>query len=98
LSELVSKLLEVSDNPSGPQTIMRRYQIDETKDDHPVVFDSNSRGYERRFDTDPGYKIVNVRWIPESVANASDINQNISADRKSVTFSFRLNSGPQVDR
>lgn len=99
LHRLVDKLLGIdSKTPAGPAEITRTYRVDETKDDHPVTFASHSRKYEKRFQADPGYEITDVKWHPKSAAHESDVHHNIAADRRSVVFSFRLTSGPDVDK
>jgi hypothetical protein len=76
----------------------RTYTVNETKDDHPVLLASHSRTYDKPFAAEPGYRIVGCNWRAESANHANDITCNIAAGGASATFSFRLESGPQVDQ
>lgn len=97
LQDLSNSLFDIPDEKEAPKTSSRTYRIDKTKDNHPNLF-PNSEEYMETFEADPGYKIINVKWNPASVNNADNIKHNISADRRSVTFSYKLTSGPSVDR
>jgi hypothetical protein len=82
----------------GPDKLSRDYTVSETKDDHPVVFGSHSRNYQSRFEAEPGYKIVACTPKAESANHAGDITCNIDGGGRSALFSYRLESGPSVDR
>lgn len=82
-----------------PLTITRTYTVSETKDDHPVIFAPHSRKYDsHRFDAEPGYAITACKFIAASANHAGNVTCNISPGGVNAVFSFRLESGPAVDR
>jgi hypothetical protein len=82
----------------NPTRINRNYTISETKDDHPVVLASHSRDYSKRFEAEPGYRVVACTFHAESANHSSDPVCNIGAGGNLADFTFRLESGPQFDR
>lgn len=74
------------------------FQISQTKDDHPSTFSDHSRTYTETFSADLGFKVVDAIFRSSSAARAGDITKNISPDGSEVAFSYRLTSGPAVDR
>jgi hypothetical protein len=78
--------------------INRNYTISETKDDHPVVFASHSRDYAKRFEAEPGYRVVACTFQAESANHSSDPVCNVAPGGNSADFTFRLESGPLVDQ
>jgi hypothetical protein len=74
------------------------FQISQTKDDHPSALSDHSRTYTETFSADPGFRVVDATFRSSSAARAGDIKQNISPDGSKITFSYRLTSGPAVDR
>jgi hypothetical protein len=73
-------------------------QVSKTKDNHPSTFSDHSQTYTDTFSADPGFKIVDANFQSSSAARAGDITQRISADGSEIQFSYRLTSGPAVDR
>jgi hypothetical protein len=96
-AEYVSEV-SASPTPAGNTAPLfdRAFQVDETKDDHGSS--TSSKYYERTFSADPKSMIVSARFVETSAAAASDKLLNISADRASATFRFRLESGPFYDQ
>ncbi|CAA2158490.1 hypothetical protein MBRA_03764 [Methylobacterium brachiatum] len=81
----------------GSSTLFERsYQVDQTKDDHGMAKDS--KYYNFTFDADKNSTITSAKLIETSAASAGDKSLNISADRKSATFRFKLESGPIYDQ
>jgi hypothetical protein len=81
-----------------PQTLAKSYTVSETKDDHPVVFGSHGRNYERRFLAEPGYEITGCTFHANSANHSRDEGCNVVPGGAAAVFRFRLQSGPQVDR
>ena len=76
----------------------RTFAISNTKDNHPSVFSDHSQVFAETFRPDDGYKVIEASFVPRSSNNANDIRSQIAPDGGSVTFSYRLTSGPAVDR
>lgn len=74
------------------------FEISQTKDDHPLPLSDHSRTYTETFLAGPDFRIVEATFRPSSAARAGDIKHNISPDGSKITFSYRLTSGPAVDR
>lgn len=74
------------------------FQISQTKDDHPSALSDHSRTYTETFSADPGFRIVGATFRSSSAARAGDIKESISPDGSNITLSYRLTSGPAVDR
>lgn len=83
---------------AAPDSISRAYFVSETKDDHPVVLDPHSRTYQRSFQAEPGYRITRCTWSGSSENHHSDLVCNIQPSSASALFSFRLTSGPAIDK
>ncbi|MGL9620777.1 serine protease [Bradyrhizobium sp. BWC-3-1] len=81
-----------------PKLIERAYTVDKTKDDHPVVFAEHSADYAEIFPAEPGYRITGCTWHVETANGASNIGCAINGGGAEVRFTYRLTSGPAVDR
>ena len=81
-----------------PDRISRAYFVSETKDDHPIGLEPHSRTYQRSFQAEPGYRITRCTWSGSSENHHSDLVCNVQPSSASVLFSFRLTSGPAIDR
>ena len=79
-------------------TRARRQTISQTKDDHPVTFGSHSRKYRSTFHASPGFRIVGSSFREDSANHVRDFNCNIGDDGSQIVCSYRLTSGPSIDR
>jgi len=86
--------------PNQPEVerLLRNFAVSETKDDHPVVLDSHSRNYEKTFQAEEGLIITKCSFTELSANHASDIICNILPGSHAAQLSFRLTSGPSIDR
>lgn len=94
------KTTSPSDGSSRPplSKITRSYEVRETKDDHPVALAPHSKVYEKKFVAEPGYRITGCTYAAESANKARDVACNIFDGGSRAVFSFRLESGPAIDR
>lgn len=81
-----------------PVTIQRSFAVSKTKDDHPVFLASHSDDYPQVFAAEPGYRIESCTYEAQSRNNFGDVVCNVSPGGEEAVFSFRLTSGPAVDR
>jgi S1-C subfamily serine protease len=96
-AEFVTIIASSSDQDDVPEAQYERsYQIDETNDEHNAS--KSSKTYTRTFQADPNATIISARYSETSQNGSGDKVLNIGADRKSVEFRFRLESGPFYDR
>ncbi len=72
--------------------------ISMTKDNHPSTFSDHSQTYSETFKADPGFKIIETIFQQSSAARAGDITNRIFPDGSQIQFSYKLTSGPAVDR
>ena len=82
----------------APERLSRSYFVSETKDDHPVVFAPHSRTYEKSYFAEPGYRVTSCTWSGSSENHQDDVACEVQPDGALSVFSFRLTSGPAVDR
>lgn len=87
----VSQLVE-------PKQIDRSYTVDKTKNDHSVVFAEHSAYYTENFPAEPGYRITGCKWHLETANGASNIACAINDGGAQARFTYKLTSGPAVDR
>ncbi|VIO69550.1 Serine endoprotease DegS [Bradyrhizobium ivorense] len=87
----VSQLVE-------PKQLERSYTVDKTKDDHPVVFAEHSADYADTFPAEPGYRITGCSWHVETANGAGNIACAIGDGGAQARFTYKLTSGPAVDR
>jgi len=78
--------------------INRAATVEFMKDDHPVVFASHRRWYEKRIDAEPGYKIASFSTSEQSRNNAPNFEVVVAPDGSYATVRAELESGPAVDR
>ncbi|MFS8977249.1 serine protease [Cupriavidus necator] len=83
--------------PPPDQMIEIRYTLDQTQETLGGV-QAASRSYSRKFNAQPGYKIVDYKLVTKSTNNADITTVEVSSDRKSISITFSLRSGPIFDR
>ncbi|KGT74108.1 hypothetical protein MA20_40665 [Bradyrhizobium japonicum] len=81
-----------------PKQIERSYTVDKTKDDHPVVFAEHTADYAETFPAEPGYRIAGCTWHVETGNGASNIACAVNDTGAQARFTYKLTSGPAVDR
>ena len=84
--------------PQGPREFARSFTVTQVKDDHPNPVAPDYRNYQAKFTPEQGYRIKECRWQSSSANHADTISCNIDPSGTSATFSYRLFSGPAVDR
>lgn len=94
--ELLSSIIRTEQ--AAPQRLSRVFPVDETKDDHPVIFGPHRRDYERTLVAETGYQIRECGFRASSANNESGVRCEISPDGRTAFFRFTLQSGPAVDR
>jgi hypothetical protein len=87
-----------SPSPPAIDKVSLSFTVDRTKDDHPVVFAPHSKTYEDVFPTEPGFKIESCAFSEFSANNARDIACAVEPDGSAAKLTYRLTSGPAVDR
>lgn len=83
---------------TSPPGLNKSYAVSEVNDQHPVIFATYTREYERVFRAEPGYRIVRAVIEKISATRVSDETISISNGGSQVQFRFKLTSGPAVDR
>lgn len=78
--------------------VIRTFRVDETNDRHDKLLETTMRSYAVTHRAQPGYIIVDAQLERESETRVSNLRIVVAPDGKSVTVSFDLTSGPQVDR
>ena len=78
--------------------VTKAFKINNTKDNHPNTFTTDSETFTDIFKADPGHKILEATLVTDSAARATNIVTNISDDRTQVEISYKLTSGPALDK
>ncbi len=82
---------------SAEQGIEVKHRIDKVQESQNQVVPV-SKAYELAFQAEPGYKIVEYRWVPNSANNSTTPLFETTPDKKAVAAKFSLTSGPIFDR
>jgi hypothetical protein len=82
--------------PVEPKRITTVIPFSETLDAHSNLFRTTTRSFERRFPAQPGFKIVEAKFIEKSATRVG--NFQVQTTDGEATVRFQLTSGPSVDR
>ena len=83
--------------PIPIQGIEKSYRFDETQNSLGGL-QAGSRSYSRTFQSEPGFKIVDYKYVAKSANNANISRIVLSPDGKVLTVDFSLTSGPVFDQ
>jgi hypothetical protein len=85
-----------SSEPVKPKRITTVIPLSETLDAHSSLFNTTTRSYERRFPAQPGFKIIEAKFVGKSATRVG--NFQVQTTDSEVIVRFQLTSGPSVDR
>ncbi len=89
--------LEIEESKKLNEVIKRSYWFEEAQNEHKG-FNRTKRKYSRTFRAIDGYKIQNFTLNIASLNNAEIISSRLSRDKRSLTITFAIRSGPMFDR
>ncbi|MCO5122772.1 MAG: hypothetical protein M9915_03400 [Rhizobacter sp.] len=92
----VSGSIPRSSAPVEPKRITTVIPLSETLDAHPSLFNPTKRTFERRFTAQPGFKIVEAKFVEKSATRVDSFQ--VQTTDTEVIVRFQLISGPSVDR
>lgn len=84
-------------NPA-PEPVIHRFRVDETNDRHESLTGTTTKSFAVTHRAPADYVITDAQLERESATRVSNLRITVAPDGKSVTVSFDLTSGPQIDR